>query len=106
MMSIKKNVTKEWLLQNNFIYNKTLSYSDEDVYTYKRFPVYKSGNQTVLECEINYFDTSNEFTVDVYEYGTKYIYIPFYCTEYGNYEIFLRRINKRINNELMKLDLR
>lgn len=105
-MMIRKNVTKEWLLNNGFKYNKTLSYNDEDVYTYRRFPVYKNGNYTVLECEINYFDMSNEFKVDVYEYGTKYIYVPFYCIEYGNYKMILKIIHKRIEYELKKLGLK
>ena len=36
----KPNVTKQWLLSNNFRYNTRLSDEESDVYTY-RFPVYK-----------------------------------------------------------------
>lgn len=47
---IKENITKEWLLSNNFKYNRIFSDKDNDIYTY-RFPVYKHNNNTILECE-------------------------------------------------------
>lgn len=37
---IKPNVTKQWLLSNNFRYNTRLSDEESEVYSY-RFSVYK-----------------------------------------------------------------
>ena len=48
----KLNLSKEWLISNNFRYNSMLSDDEEDVYTY-RFPVHKNGGFTILECEIS-----------------------------------------------------
>lgn len=102
---IKRNVTKEWLAKNNFKYNNVLSDEENEVYAY-RFPVHKNGFFTVLECEIAICFNSGEVNVDVFEYGTRDRYAPFYYVEYGNYDVMLKSINDKIENELKKLRIK
>lgn len=102
---IKRNVSKEWLTKNNFKYSNILSDEDNEVYVY-RFPVHKNGFFTVLECEIVICLSSGEVNVDIFEYGTRDRYAPFYYAEYGNYNIILEVINKQIETELKKFGIR
>lgn len=96
---IKKNVTKQWLKSHGFRYNHILSYGEDDVYSY-RFPVYKYGKFTTLECEISIILGEDEIRINVYDYGTSDIYAPFYYCEYGNYDKILKVVWKNIQKQL------
>lgn len=101
---VKTGITKEWLNEHNFRYNRMLSDSEEIIYTY-RFPLHKNGYFTTLECELTCIESTGEISVDVYEYGTRNRYAAFYCVQYGDYSPMLKTINKRINSELNKLQI-
>lgn len=101
----KPGITKEWLNENEFKYNRTLSDSEDNVYTY-RFPLCKNGYFVTLECELSCVESTGEIRVDVYDYGTRNRYAAFYCSEYGDYSVMLKSINKRISSELGKFGLR
>lgn len=102
---VKRNVDKNWLIKNNFKYSSILSDENEDIYTY-RFPVYKNGGFTILECEIAVCLNTENINVDVFEYGTRDRYAPFYYIEYGNYDVILQSIWNQINKELKKFDIK
>lgn len=102
---IKPRITKEWLNKNEFKYNRTLSDSEDNVYTY-RFPLCKNGYFITLECELSCVESTGEIRVDVYDYGTRNRYAAFYCAEYGDYSVMLKSINRRINSELKSLGLK
>lgn len=103
---IKPKITKEWLIKNNFKYNKILSDIEEEiVYTY-RFPVHKSGCFTILECELSCIESTGKIKINVYDYGTRVKYAAFYQVEYGNYTAFLKNINRKINEELKRFGIK
>ena len=102
---IKHGITKDWLNENGFRYNRVLSDNEDSVYTL-RFPLCKNGYFVTLECELSCIESTGEIRVGVYEYGTRNKYAAFYCVEYGDYSIILDKINKRINSELKKLDIK
>lgn len=101
---LKNGITKEWLNKNNFRYNRILSDIEDNIYTC-RFPLCKNGFFTTLECELRCIESTGEMSVDVYEYGTRNKYAPFYSVEYGDYSVMLNSINKKINRELKKLEV-
>lgn len=102
---VKHGITKEWLDEKGFRYNRTFSDDEDRVYTY-RFPLCKNGYFVTLECEFSCIETTGEIRVDVYEYGTRNKYVSFYCVEYGDYSVMLNTINKKINSELKKLGVK
>lgn len=102
VIKTKQPITKQWLLSNNFHYNKYFSDEDGDVYTY-RFPVFKYGRYTTLECELRVVVNENEINIDVYDYNTRDKYAPFYYCEYGNFDRIMKIINTNIKKELKRL---
>lgn len=103
----KKNITKDWLLQNRFRYNPLCNEPDEDIETYTyRFPVHKYGIVDILECELLVHLGEDEIEVNVYDYRTNNKYAAFYCTEYGNYEPILRNIHAEIDKKIKKLGIK
>lgn len=102
---IKPEITKDWLIKNNFKYNRLFSDSENNIYTY-RFPIHKNGYFTTLECELSCIESGGMITVDVYDYGTRNKYAAFYCAEYGNYKPMITAINNRIKSELKKLGIK
>ena len=104
----KDTITKEWLLSNKFYRWKV--YEDEtcNPYIYK-FPVCVDGNIQTLECIFKIFvdfDHYGEITINVIDSNTGENYFPFYHVEYGNYDILINSINKKIVKELDKLGIR
>jgi len=101
----KKNPTRTWLINNNFKYSRIFSDEEQTVYTH-RFPVHKYGCFVTLECEIQ-MDVSNGRIIDinVYDYGSRSLYAPFYYSEYGNYTLMLNSINNKILNKFKKLGI-
>lgn len=109
MGKLKENVyelnsipSKQWLLDHGFIYNKTLSNDDTDVYTY-RFPVLKYNSYTTLECGLSIIFGDNKIKIDVYDYGTRDKYAPFYYTEYGNHTKILNTIWFNIDHRIKQI---
>lgn len=102
---INKNVTKEWLLNNGFYYNRLFSDEETEIYTY-RFPVWKYNKFTVLECELQVMPDKKEVNINVYDYNTNNKYAPFYYCEYGNYNKMLKEINSKINTVLNRLGIK
>lgn len=103
---IKKNITKEWLSQNNFRYNRFLSENyEENIYSH-RFPIYKYAGHTILECEISVKQNTGEININVYDNGTYVIYPPFYYKEeYKNYSKFVDELNQKIIAKLKELGI-
>lgn len=101
----KRNMTKEWLSQNGFHYNRLFSNNDMDVYTY-RFPVYKYERFTILECELKVILGEDNVYVNVFDYNTLNRYAPFYYMEFGNYTLMLKEIWQKIDKELNKLGVK
>lgn len=102
---LKPEITKEWLNENGFKYNRMLSDSKDNVYTY-RFPLCKNGYFITLECELSCIESNGWIRADVYEYGSRNKYMAFYGAEYGDYSTMLNRINKKISSELKKLGVK
>lgn len=100
----KRNMTKQWLLSNEFHYNRIFSNEENKVYTY-RFPVLKYEGFTVLECELRVILGESNVIIDVYDYNTINRYAPFYYQEYGNYDRMLQEIWMKINKAIGKLGL-
>lgn len=107
----KQSLSREWLTNNGFRYNRNLSDDEIHIYTY-RFPVFKYEKMTVLECELSIALEIGEVKINVYDYGTNNKYAPFYYCEYGNYDKVLKivwdkikyilnkfQIERKINNE-------
>ena len=101
---IKPEITKDWLIKNNFRYNSFLSDGEDNIYTC-RFPIHKNGFFTTLECELSCIESNGQITADVYHYGTRDKYTAFYCVEYGNYEPMIKTVNNKIKSELEKLGI-
>ena len=101
---IKPNVTKQWLLSNNFHYSTRLSDEESDVYTY-RFPVYKYEKFTTLECELSIVLGDDKVKINVYDYNTSAVYAPFYYYEYGIYDKMLKTIWNNIDKQLKRLGI-
>ena len=101
---IKPNITKQWLLSNNFRYNTRLSDDESDIYTY-RFPVYKYEKFTTLECELSVVLGDNKVKINVYDYNTSAVYAPFYYYGYGIYDKMLEVIWNNINKQLKRLGI-
>lgn len=97
-------MTKQWLLSNEFHYNRIFSNEENKVYTY-RFPVLKYEGFTVLECELRVILGESNVIIDVYDYNTINRYAPFYYQEYGNYDRMLQEIWMKINKAIGKLGL-
>lgn len=100
----KQNISKEWLINNGFKYNKNLSDEETHIYTY-RFPVFKYERMIVLDCELTASLYDDEIKINVYDYGTNDKYAPFYYCEYGNFDKMLKEIHNKINKELSKLNI-
>lgn len=102
---IKKNITKDWLLSNGFHYNRLLSNSDTDIFTY-RFPVCRFEKFIILECELKVILGEDNVHINVYDYNTINKYAPFYYMEYGNYTVMLKEIWQKIDKELKRLGIK
>ena len=101
-IQVKPFVTKKWLLSHDFYYNKIFSDEDFDAYSY-RFPVYKYGTYTTLECELTVILGDNHLRINVYDYNTRDKYAPFYCCDYGNYDKILDTLVKNIDKKIKQL---
>jgi hypothetical protein len=98
-------INKDWLLENNFFYRKSMSDETDSVYTH-RFPVCKYSSIPTLEAEMNLRISYATVSIDVYDGNgwTRGIYAPFY-REDESYTDFIDQIMKQINKECEKLGL-
>lgn len=100
---IKRNVTKDWLKQNNFHYSRIYSDIETEAYTY-RFPVYKYNAKVILECELVLYEDTGEVKINVYDNNYNSKCAAFYC-ESNVYNKFVSKIEKKIKNEIRKLGI-
>lgn len=104
-MYYKSNVTKKWLYDNGFRYDRVRSDFEEEIYS-RRFPVMKYKTITVLEGEISIVESTGHVQIDVYkDCGTHLIYHPFYYEEFGNSSVMLEKINNSIEQEIKRLKI-
>lgn len=100
----KENITKKWLLSHDFYYNRILSDESQKIEAYSyRFPVYKYNIYTTLECEFTVILGEPNIRIDVFDYGTRDRYAPFYYCEYGNYDKILNIIMNNIKKKAKQL---
>lgn len=100
-MGYKLKTTKNDLYNKGFHYNKNMSDETSDFYS-MRFSVSKYNKITTLECELAVDLQSGDVIINVFNYGTNDIYIPYYNREFGKYKI-IDTINKTIEAQLKKL---
>lgn len=100
---IKPDVTKKWLIENGFQYNKLLS-SDNEIYTY-RFAVHKYKKYSILTCELSIDLYSGVVGIDLYDEKWE-LYYPFYSIKCGNYDSLLEPIYKKISDKLQEFGIK
>lgn len=96
--------SKDFLQSKGFKYNRTLSNSSDDIYTY-RFPLITYNKNILVECEIIVSCTTGTINVNVLSTGTKELYASYYNRDYGNNEL-LKSIDKKIENKLKDLGIK
>ena len=106
MKYIKKDITKEWLLKNNFRYNRYFSTKDDVIFTQRFTVVTQNKKKPSLECEMLIYYPEGLIHINVYHAGTRDKYAPFYDSQYGNWDKILELIDKKINNKLNKLGVK
>lgn len=99
----KKDLTEEWLRENNFHYSNTFSTADEKAYYYQ-FPVYKYGIQILLVAEIVVYATTHDVTVNIYNNKDHSRASEFY-TNSIIYDSFVRKVEKKILREMKKIGI-
>ena len=100
---IMSNHSKKFLLDNGFKFNRNLSDSTEEIYTY-RFPLISYNKIATIECEISVSTVTGIVNVNVLNGSTRDLYASYYDREYGNYEI-IKLIDIKINNKLKELGI-
>ena len=108
MKYIKKGITKEWLLNNNFRYNRFFSTKEDSVYS-QRFVVLMTEygkRKPSLECEILCYYPDGIICINVYIAGTREKYHPFYDYKHNKHNEALKSINKKINDKVKQLGLK
>lgn len=100
---LDKEVTKRWLDEHDFNYDKIMSSRDCVAYSV-RFPVYKYEGLTVLDGVITIWpDDGNRIKVDCFEHNTRNHFARFYYWEYGKDDRYMEIINNRVNAKLREL---
>lgn len=105
LIHTEEPLSRSWLRSKNFRFNKYFSDVESIVYTY-RFPVFKYGKYTTLECELRSAVEKDVIYIDVYHYNTHDKYAPFYDCEYGNFDKILTIIDKKIMKQLKELGIK
>ena len=98
-----KNYSKEFLQKHKFRYSNYLSGYDDEVYTY-RFPLTTYSKTTTIECEIAVSVTTGVVNLNVYNAGTKELYVSYYNREFGSNEL-LKSIDMKIKNKFKELGI-
>ena len=97
------NHSKKFLQDNGFRFNRNLSDSTEEIFTY-RFPLVSYKRATVIECEILVSVNTGITTVSVINTSTKDLYCAYYNREYGKSEV-IKSIDAQINKKLKGLGI-
>ena len=100
---IISNHSKKFLLDNGFKFNRNLSDSTEEIYTY-RFPLVSYKKSTVIECEISVSVNTGTTNISVINTSTKDLYCAYYNREYGKSEV-VKSIDAQINKKLKGLGI-
>lgn len=103
---LKRDITKEWLLKNDFRYNRYFSNKDDTVYTNRFMVAKQEGKHNIsLECEMLVYYPEGNICINVYFAGTRDKYPQFYDRKYGGDNRLLDMIDFKINNKIKKLDI-
>lgn len=103
---IVKNPDRKELREHGFRYNKKMSDSEGEFYSF-RFPVLQYAKSTTVEGEIVIDLNSGEVDVNAYSYGTKGYYPPFYQIECGEvYRPIIEKINKAFIQVFKKIGVK
>lgn len=97
------NYSKEFLQKHKFRYSNYLSDYDDEIYTYK-FPVISYNKTTTIECEIAVSTITGIANVNVYNAGTRELYVSYYNRGFGNCEI-INFIDMKIDKKLKELGI-
>lgn len=97
------NITTTFLINKGFKYSKYLSDTIDDIYAYK-FPLITYKKSVTIECEIAVSTMTGIVNVNVYNAGTKELYVPYYDREFGSYRI-IRTIDQKIEKKLKELGI-
>lgn len=92
--------TYDKLKSFGFTYNKEISDSENEFYSYK-FPVYEYNGKPLLNCMISVESRNGTVIIDVYDTNLEQAYAPFYNNSH-DYDKILLNINDVI---LEKLDI-
>ena len=98
-----KDYSKQYLQSKGFRYNRTLSDSSEEIYTY-RFPLISYNKITTIECEISVSITTGMVNINVINSSTRELYASYYNREYGNFEI-VKLIDTKISKKIKELGI-
>ena len=98
-----KNHSKKFLSDNGFRFNRSLSDSTEEIYTYK-FPVVSYNKTVTIECEISVSVTTGILNINVINSNTRELYASYYNREYGDYEI-IKVIDMKIKKKMNELGI-
>lgn len=98
------NHSKKFLQDSGFRFNRNLSDSTEEIYTY-RFPLISYNKVTTIECEISVSITTGMVNINVINSNTRELYASYYNREYGNYEI-IKLMDIKIKNKLKELGIK
>ena len=101
---IMSNYSKKFLLDNGFRFNRNLSDSTEEIYTY-RFPLISYNKIATIECEISVSATTGMVNINVINSSTRELYASYYNREYGNCEI-IKLMDIKINKKLKGLGIK
>ena len=108
MVKVTKELTREYLKDNYWYYNRQLSADyGYPVYTH-RFPVYryKNGTNIILDAEFTLHSDTKRVETNVYSRATNEAYAPYYYYEYGDYTVVIDIINKNIEKEYRKVGIK
>ena len=104
-MGYTLKASKDELYKKGFHYSVMRSDRDSEYYSL-RFPVHKHKQHTTLECELNVQLETGEVLIDVFKYGTRSIYAPYYYNEYGGKNEVLESVQDTINKQMKKLGIK
>ena len=91
------------LLKLGFKYNRNLSDSVDDIYTY-RFTVATYGSNSVLETVIDVSSATGVVNINVVNSGTRELYANYYNREYG-YNKLLSTIDAKITKKIKEFNI-
>lgn len=98
-----KDYSKQHLQSKGFRYNRTLSDSSEEIYTY-RFSLISYNKTTTIECEISVSITTGMVNINVINSSTRELYASYYNREYGNFEI-VKLMDTKISKKIKELGI-